>query len=81
MSLGGARRSLSLGEDSSSCRSSELEQGEPKPRAAPFLARKAAAEGGGLFGIFSPRNLLKYWRKDDISMTKVERSKYIFIYY
>lgn len=60
------RRSSSI-EDSSSCRSSELERGgEMTPR------------GGSLLKLFSPRGIYKGWRKGGrgMSMTKIERSKY-----
>ncbi|XP_063696667.1 serine/threonine-protein phosphatase rdgC isoform X2 [Culicoides brevitarsis] len=58
------RRSPSI-EDSSSCRSSELERGgEITPR------------GGSLLKLFSPRGIYKGWRKGGrgMSMTKIERT-------
>ncbi|XP_077292785.1 retinal degeneration C [Arctopsyche grandis] len=69
VTLRGARRSLSLGEDSSSCRSSELEQGGRGG------VVRGVTGGGGLLALLSPRNLFRYWRKgDELSMTKVERT-------
>lgn len=65
------RRSSSI-EDSSSCRSSELERGgEITPR------------GGSLLKLFSPRGICKGWRKGGrgMSMTKIERSKYRLLLY
>lgn len=67
---GRGRRARSLGDDSSSCRSSEIEQEVPKK-----LGRRVL---NGEFTMKALAPFLKFWRRDDVSMTKAERSK---IYY
>lgn len=65
------KKSISNYEDesTSSCRSSETELDKTSGH------RKTKSEGG-LFRIFFSRNFFKGWRRDDnLSMTKVERSK------
>lgn len=67
------RRSPSF-EDSSSCRSSEIERGG-----------EITPHGGSLLKLFTSRGWCRQWRKTGrgMSMTKIERSKWIFffIYY
>ncbi|CAH0397433.1 unnamed protein product [Chilo suppressalis] len=65
VSFRGGRRARSLGDDSSSCRSSEIEQEVPKK-----LGRKVL---NGECTIKALAPFLKFWRRDDVSMTKAER--------
>lgn len=64
------RRSPSF-EDSSSCRSSEIERGG-----------EITPHGGSLLKLFTSRGWCRQWRKTGrgMSMTKIERSKWIFFY-
>ncbi|RVE50532.1 hypothetical protein evm_004861 [Chilo suppressalis] len=66
VSFRGGRRARSLGDDSSSCRSSEIEQEVPKK-----LGRKVL---NGECTIKALAPFLKFWRRDDVSMTKAERT-------
>ncbi|XP_072941598.1 serine/threonine-protein phosphatase rdgC [Epargyreus clarus] len=60
------RRTRSLGDDSSSCRSSELEQEVPKKLGKKVLNSECTMKALAPF--------LKFWKKDDVSMTKAERT-------
>lgn len=63
------RRARSLGDDSSSCRSSEIEQEVPKKLGKRVLNGECTMKALAPF--------FKFWRRDDVSMTKAERSEYI----
>ncbi|CAG9090658.1 unnamed protein product [Plutella xylostella] len=65
VSFRGGRRARSIGDDSSSCRSSEIEQEVPKK-----LGKKVL-NGECTMKAFAP--FLRFWRRDDVSMTKAER--------
>lgn len=65
------RRARSLGDDSSSCRSSEIEQEVPKKLGKRVLNGECTIKALAPF--------FKFWRRDDVSMTKAERSKYEYI--
>ncbi|GBP41657.1 hypothetical protein EVAR_31974_1 [Eumeta japonica] len=67
VSFRGGRRARSLGDDSSSCRSSEIEQEVPKR-----LTKKVL---NGECNIKTLVPFLKFWRRDDVSMTKAERTR------
>lgn len=67
VSFRGGRRPRAQADDSSSCRSSEIEQEVPKR-----LGRKVL---NGEWTIKALAPLLRFWRRDDVSMTKAERSK------
>lgn len=69
VSFRGGRRTRSMGDDSSSCRSSEIEQEVPKK------ISKRLLNGECTMKAFAP--FLKFWKRDDVSMTKAERSKYL----
>lgn len=58
-------------EDSSSCRSSEIERGG-----------ELTPNGGSLLKLFTSKGWCRQWRKTGrgMSMTKIERSKYFFLY-
>ncbi|KAG7305375.1 hypothetical protein JYU34_009441 [Plutella xylostella] len=66
VSFRGGRRARSIGDDSSSCRSSEIEQEVPKK-----LGKKVL-NGECTMKAFAP--FLRFWRRDDVSMTKAERT-------
>lgn len=72
VSFRGGRRNRSLGDDSSSCRSSEIEQEVPKKLGRRVLNGECTMKALVPF--------LKFWKRDDVSMTKAERSKYIRLY-
>ncbi|KOB56868.1 Serine/threonine-protein phosphatase, partial [Operophtera brumata] len=65
VSFRGGRRARSQGDDSSSCRSSEIEQEVPKTFSRRLLNGKCTMK--------SLAPLLKFWKRDDVSMTKAER--------
>lgn len=73
VSFRGGRRTRSLGDDSSSCRSSEIEQEVPKKLGRRVLNGECTMKALAPF--------LKFWRRDDVSMTKAERSMYFFWFY
>ncbi|XP_026326503.1 serine/threonine-protein phosphatase rdgC isoform X2 [Hyposmocoma kahamanoa] len=60
------RRARSLGDDSSSCRSSEIEQEVPKKLGKRVLNGECTMKALAPF--------FKFWRRDDVSMTKAERT-------
>lgn len=60
------RRPRSKGDDSSSCRSSEIEQEVPK------RLGKGVLSGECTIKVLAP--FLRFWRRDDVSMTKAERT-------
>ncbi|XP_063380097.1 serine/threonine-protein phosphatase rdgC isoform X1 [Cydia fagiglandana] len=66
VSFRGGRRNRSLGDDSSSCRSSEIEQEVPKK-----LGRRLL---DGQCNVRALVPFLKFWKRDDVSMTKAERT-------
>ncbi|KOB65911.1 Serine/threonine-protein phosphatase [Operophtera brumata] len=66
VSFRGGRRARSQGDDSSSCRSSEIEQEVPKTFSRRLLNGKCTMK--------SLAPLLKFWKRDDVSMTKAERN-------
>nr|QDR51029.1 retinal degeneration C [Manduca sexta] len=66
VSFRGGRRPRSQADDSSSCRSSELEQEVPK------RLGKRVLNGECTMKALAP--FLKFWRRDDVSMTKAERT-------
>lgn len=68
VSFRGERRARSLGDDSSSCRSSEIEQEVPKKIGKRVLNSECTMKALAPF--------LKFWKRDDVSMTKAERSKW-----
>lgn len=68
VSFRGGRRARSLGDDSSSCRSSEIEQEVPKK------IGKRILNGDCTMKALAP--FWKFWKKDEASMTKAERSMY-----
>ncbi|GAB0087921.1 hypothetical protein DMENIID0001_022880 [Sergentomyia squamirostris] len=67
------RRSLSF-EDSSSCRSSEIERSGQEA---------GAAATSGILSVFTIRGWCGQWRKPNrgMSMSKIERSKYILSHF
>lgn len=67
VSFRGGRRPRSQGDDSSSCRSSEIEQEVPKRLGRRMLNGECTIKALAPF--------LRFWRRDDVSMTKAERSK------
>lgn len=56
-------------EDSSSCRSSEIERGS-----------EVSTNNGSILKLITPRGWCRQWRKtgSTISMSKIERSEYIY---
>ncbi|CAF4937118.1 unnamed protein product [Pieris macdunnoughi] len=62
----GGRRTRSMGDDSSSCRSSEIEQESPKK-----LTRRVL-NGDCTMKALAP--FLRFWKRDEVSMTKAERT-------
>ncbi|XP_041972706.1 serine/threonine-protein phosphatase rdgC [Aricia agestis] len=66
VSFRGSRRTKSLGDDSSSCRSSEIEQEVPKKLSKRVLNGECGMKA------FAP--FLRFWKRDDVSMTKAERT-------
>lgn len=72
VSFRGGRRTRSQGDDSSSCRSSEIEQEVPQRSGKRLLNGECTMKALVPF--------LKFWRRDDVSMTKAERSKFILIF-
>ncbi|KPI91275.1 Serine/threonine-protein phosphatase rdgC [Papilio xuthus] len=66
VSFRGGRRTRSMGDDSSSCRSSEIEQEVPKKLGKRVLNGECTMKALAPF--------LKFWKKDDVSMTKAERT-------
>ncbi|OWR46920.1 phosphatase-7 [Danaus plexippus plexippus] len=66
VSFRGGRRARSLGDDSSSCRSSEIEQEVPKK------IGKRILNGDCTMKALAP--FWKFWKKDEASMTKAERT-------
>lgn len=71
VSFRGGRRARSQADDSSSCRSSEIEQEVPKRLGRRMLNGECTMKA------LAP--LLRFWRKDEVSMTKAERSKYCLL--
>ncbi|CAH2228598.1 jg655, partial [Pararge aegeria aegeria] len=65
VSFRGGRRTRSLGDDSSSCRSSEIEQEVPKKLGKRILKGECTMKALAPF--------LKFWKRDEVSMTKAER--------
>ncbi|XP_050671394.1 serine/threonine-protein phosphatase rdgC [Leptidea sinapis] len=66
VSFGSGRRARSMGDDSSSCRSSEIEQEIPKKLGKRVLSGECTMKALAPF--------LKFWKRDDVSMTKAERT-------